>query len=223
MRIHSPFRDYYDCMQTGEADFHWFRKKREESFTWNFPIVNDNNLYQIDNTIVGFCGKIYIILDILEVNNEHPCKKTSHAKCWNLEDVETFIDSISIRISKNRSKWITVSSLKKEFRQFYSEFDKNRDNHKKLFHENNCPIFIAQKNGHHAYRKKNSIITYNACLKDVEFYKLFDEYQAFQEIQMFLGTMKHPEKITVTINDEDLIKAKGFDKWSFRKLPTKRR
>jgi hypothetical protein len=38
---------------------------------------------------------------------------------------------------------------------------------------------------------------------------------------MFVGGMASPEKTIPNISDADLIEAKGFDGWSFRKMPSK--
>jgi len=63
----------------------------------------------------------------------------------------------------------------------------------------------------------------NPVLKDYEFYKIFDSYQAFQEIQMFIsGVLGSKEKDIIMIEDKYKIASHGFDKWSFRKEPEKK-
>ena len=55
-------------------------------------------------------------------------------------------------------------------------------------------------------------------LKDYEFYKKFDSFAAFQEIQMFLsGVLGNKENEIIVVSDKDKIAQHGFDKFSFRK------
>jgi hypothetical protein len=65
-------------------------------------------------------------------------------------------------------------------------------------------------------------ITYNDCLKDVEFYRVFDPYSAYQEIEMFLNNLAIPQKDMPKIPDRENILSHGFDdKLSFRKEKSK--
>lgn len=57
------------------------------------------------------------------------------------------------------------------------------------------------------------------ALKDYHFYAVLDAWQAYQELDMFLGNLAAPENRTVNISDKDRIAQHGFDKWSFRKPP----
>ena len=57
-------------------------------------------------------------------------------------------------------------------------------------------------------------------LKNYEFYKVFDSFQAFQEVMMFMGgVLGRGEKEIVEVADKYKIGQHGFDKWSFRKMP----
>jgi hypothetical protein len=65
-------------------------------------------------------------------------------------------------------------------------------------------------------------MAWNACLKDLEFFRIVDPYTAFQEIAMFLGGLAVPLKPIPHVDDKTMVEAKGFDKkWSFRKEPQK--
>lgn len=64
----------------------------------------------------------------------------------------------------------------------------------------------------------------NPVLADYGFYRVFDAWQAFQEISLWLGgVLRAGEPETVAIDDSQLAAAKGFDRWSFRRPPVKRR
>jgi hypothetical protein len=58
----------------------------------------------------------------------------------------------------------------------------------------------------------------NPMLKDYEFYRVFDTYQTFQEISMFLGgVLGTNEDGGNVVDDKHRFSQRGFDKWSFRK------
>lgn len=61
----------------------------------------------------------------------------------------------------------------------------------------------------------------NPVLAKYEFYRCLDAWQAFQEISMYLGNLASPDNTPVTISDKDRIMQHGFDKYSFRKAPSK--
>jgi hypothetical protein len=66
-------------------------------------------------------------------------------------------------------------------------------------------------------------ITYNDCLEPLKFVRVFDPYTAYQEIYMFVCNTAMPDKPIPKVSDADMVTAKGFDKWSFRKEPRKKR
>ena len=72
------------------------------------------------------------------------------------------------------------------------------------------------------YRNKNSKFFVNQNLNEYQFYKVFDAFRAFQEIQMFIGNVLTGEKKIIDIDDKYKITQHGFDKWSFRKESTKK-
>jgi hypothetical protein len=95
-----------------------------------------------------------------------------------------------------------------------------------IFRELNSPVFIYDGDYGRSYfygklynnHKPKFII--NPLLKEYEFFKVFDTFQAFQEIQMFLGgVLGRGEKEIVQVADKYKIAQHGFDKWSFRKMP----
>lgn len=79
------------------------------------------------------------------------------------------------------------------------------------------PVFVA-KGGENRIGG-GSYIEYNTRLKDLEFYRKFDAYQAFQEIAMWLGNQAEPRKPIPVLDDVTMAEIKGFDKWSFRTPP----
>jgi hypothetical protein len=61
---------------------------------------------------------------------------------------------------------------------------------------------------------------HNFPLSELQFYKLMDPYQIYQELDMYVcGVLGQQAKEIVQISDKDRINQHGFDKYSFRKPP----
>lgn len=72
--------------------------------------------------------------------------------------------------------------------------------------------------------KTGDTIIKNPCLKNFQFQKVLDPVTAFQTLEQYLyGVLGGTEKEVINISDKDRIQQHGFDKHSFRKLPTKKR
>ena len=61
-------------------------------------------------------------------------------------------------------------------------------------------------------------------LSEIHFQSIVDPWTVHQEISMYLGgVLSTTGAEMVQLNDRELRQKHGFDKWSFRKMPTKRR
>lgn len=89
-----------------------------------------------------------------------------------------------------------------------------------LFIYLNTPIFMIVPHYH-----KSAYIYTNPILKDYQFQKLFDQFQAYQTIRAYLGSVltTNKEPVPLNVSDKDMIYKKGFDDKSFRKAPTKKK
>lgn len=71
---------------------------------------------------------------------------------------------------------------------------------------------------------RRTFLIKNPILKDFEFGKLVDPYTAVQEIEMYLGRLATNNTPPMPVGSDKVIaESKGFDKYSFRKLPTKKK
>ena len=227
MRIISPYKDYYDSVQGQGQDLSllYLRQPREIvlkgretpfEFTtllrhWGNDIVDGCN-------VVGFCGRVVPVLTV-----HHPSQyDVPEALCYSVADVDAFVEThFKKRIveryyaGKQQTYWHERwrYTTHKTLENFFNECDAQANKYEHLFRENHCPVFVYRE------CRVGHILTYNGCLKDMQFYRLVDPYTAFQEIQMYLGGMASPEKLIPPIDDKTLAAAKGFDKWSFRKEP----
>jgi hypothetical protein len=237
MRIISKFRDYYDCIMREGMDLTqvWVREKSvfycepktqtKQKMEWPFPKMHlfHNKLFgQKEETlyIVGFCGKLY------------PAFKWSgkdESLCWDMEQIDEHHQrtlSESQFKDYKRNKWVTGFRPRQKYQKFFDELASKEKSLERLFIEHNTPVFIAKEGSWLL-----PTITFNACLQDevVDFIKKFDPYQAYQEIQMYFGSVLlgsdgHKSKykgqmIEPEIDDVTKAESKGFNQWSFRKEP----
>jgi len=156
--------------------------------------------------VIGFCGKLYIGFKLY--------RKELYDGIYKLNTIITYdIKSIKNLIS-SQSYWGNI------------EEDINAVQNMdvlQLFRDFNTPVFIYDGD----YGRTYSLVRWynNKCkfiinpnLSDYQFYKVFDAFQAFQEISMFMGgVLGRGEKEIVEVADKYKIEQHGFDKWSFRK------
>lgn len=156
---------------------------------------------EANHFIVGFCGKLYIGFK-LKYNNPEITHNISNLYyfTYNVDELKKYF----------KISWYFTSL--DDFVTDIKNFDPN-DIHREL----NSPIFIIEQGV-----KSNHIIKVNPMLKEYQFYKIFDSFNAFQEIEMYISSVLNtntPQLIEVS--NKDKIISKGFDyKWSFRKPPT---
>lgn len=177
-----------------------------------------------DTYVVGFCGKIYPVIKLaVWVPGQD-----AEAFCFNLEQVDKFIEAnfhkrevesyhkFSRRVKgywNRRNAWRNEVS-RATFQKCFEEFAEKQDAYADFFERKKCPIFVRD------YRQ--GIITYHACLRELEFYRLIEPYIAFQELSMCWGGMAQPNRPIPEVTDKDMVTAKGFDKYSFRKEKSKK-
>lgn len=201
--------------------------------------------------VIGFCGKIYPVLKMFDWRPKYQSFDTSKdAICHNVDDVTKFIEAtyddkqIDVYHSKGKNLWRFGASRGMNVRkgsvaEFFGLCAERQDSYEKHFVENGTPVFVARyRSGY----KEASTITYHGrnneskpddqvkylggpTLGDLEFYRVFDTFRAFQEIHMYLGGVLGVGNPPVPeVSNDDLIQAKGFNlKTSFRKEPSKKR
>lgn len=179
---------------------------------------------------IGFCGKVYPVLRVRKVVDNQPSDESYYEKtlseswCYRIEEVDDFVKSnfkdkqVSDYFEKgHRWSW----RLKNwqwgyhhlGLKEFYDKHAAETDKHTNLFETVQAPIFVT-----YPYNNGWKLIV-NCLLKKYNFQHLFDPYSAFQELQMYLSNIAQPNRPIPEVSNEDLIEAKGFDEWSFRKPP----
>lgn len=202
MKIISGFRDYYDSIKSFGIDKTVVYNRKEERMlfkagpemyaSWSF----NNGTFKATR-IIGFCGKLY------------PLLQTPKSLIYD---------------RKEALKRVKESWYEKEVNACFSEDIKNPAL-LKIFAEKNTPVFIYGDYLDGKYKPgvtKELII--NPKLKDWGFESTKDPVTAFQEIYMFIsGVLGTPVNPMVKLSDKELAKKRGHgDKFSFRKPPGKR-
>lgn len=221
-------------------------EKRKKIVPWPFPESPSIGRYhyrddKISRTqyMIGFCGKVYPMLKytlpskipVGHIGYEEPQPNF----LWNIEDVnewhQSFLDEDAWNkfTGKKGYKGYKSFCAQAKYAKFFEEVEQGQKRYEKLFVEFNTPVFVGVMG---MYDQDTRFIL-NAKLNELDFVKKFDPYQAFQEIDMYFGSvllgsdghkskykgqMIEPELDDVTKRD-----SKGFDKWSFRKEPTKKK
>lgn len=155
--------------------------------------------------IVGFCGKLNLGWQLVYKEKE-----------WVFDHMEEVTKIDIIYSYENAKKYLKAdywrSNLGDDIKYVmnYDPID--------VFREFKTPIFVYD-----SYRRDDAFII-NPILKEFEFYKVVDPFTAFTELQMFIsGVLGVGEKEIIEVADKYKIGQHGFDKWSFRKEPQKKK
>lgn len=265
MRIIAKNHDYYDSVLAFGHDMHVVFERKEETyvaapkvplpegFDFMKPKLGtrrelygecDNNskgyTFQYYPFTVAFCGKLYpgIRLD----SRKH---SDNWVGGWSSEYAYTF-ESYRERLhhyhlpfhdpsGKNHQRYGWFYGNKqgstrneKDCRNY---FERMGEDHTAFFAQRRCPIAVYTAEVDNGQPQ----LEFNSELRRVAFFKVFDPYTTFQELDMFIGgvmtdnsagalTKSKPKRPNpVDISDTDMRDKKGFDDKSFKTPPTKSR
>lgn len=218
MRIISKFKDYYDCMQGYyRDDMVYIRNKNEEKiegseyrqeyeyFGSRYHHLNkliNNWMYRFIN--IWFCGKSYKVYEIFK---DRPSDDKRGQFCYHPDDFDKYFPNEAKELRKHFGHKPTNHALPWYERPLNTDASIDE-----IMVKRKTPIIVN-------YPKK---IVYDACLKDVNFQRMFPPALAYQELMMYLGSvLAAPEKPIPVIDDVTMAEAKGFNKYSFRKDKSK--
>jgi len=229
MKIISKAYDYYDTVAytdspifvRHEKDYVDYSPPREikdilDKAPYIYPHIMGSQ-----EILIGFCGRVYPLVELsyssdgLSVDHTFFCySQKDILKFFSVTKLKTFSETYPMKTGRNQAYF-----TKKNMDILFGFHGKKIPDD--IFFELKSPIFIVTRNERHIKKFK---LTVNGSLKQYGFQKVFDPFQAYQEIEMYLGGVLGQTEInTVGISDKDLKHQKGFDKWSFKKMPTKRR
>ena len=98
------------------------------------------------------------------------------------------------------------------------------DQFDQYFTEHNVPVFIISTPVECNWNEINGIavLYLNAQLGQYNFAKVMHSHTVYQKIEMYMSSILGlTEPDIVNIEDKYLAESKGFNKWSFKKMPTK--
>jgi hypothetical protein len=199
MRIISRFKDFYDVGQgLGHDDDIIYL--REEKI---IPIKNGQPRHLLWGTgiyvdIIGFCGKIIPVFVYHESGyNENSQLSNKTVIMYNYDDAEAKCrDSFKHYSRYKISKW--------ELKQLDKYKNLNDSSYYQgYFEKYKCPLWVDT----------GKEIKLNTLLRNYEFYRVINPWQAWQELSMYLGNQAQPQKPIPHIDDVTMAEAKGFDRF----------
>jgi len=192
--------------------FHFMNKDKPIQSLLNLKIKKEllKKYPNIGFFVIGFCGKLYIGWKLYGeiINHNTSIKDFTFKITYDYDFIKTIVEpkGWNSNFEEDVQKVLNYNSLQ-------------------LFRDLKTPTFIYDGDHNRTNLKDRNKLKFiiNPLLKDYEFYKVFDSFQAFQEISMFIGgVLGRDEKEIVEVADKYKITQHGFDyKWSFRKESTK--
>ena len=161
----------------------------------------------IHHQIIMFAGKIYPMVCIHMEKNED--RNTRDNWFYSMEEIEEFFEKYTMSFRHNRGRHFFGENSEKNLRNFFST-NYSVDSYTFLV-ENKISICVVSRDN----------IKFNVKLSDYDFYKKFDTYTAYQELDMWIsGILSYPQNIMLEVDDKIKVTKHGFDnKYSFRTRP----
>ena len=244
MRIISKFKDYYDsALAFGQdktvvfvRDNQYLDPKRPENkiletvlpkFNINTKTKNNTQI-AFGPVLVVFCGKLYRGVMCNRKTKPEPIK----GLVYQLDENETKV----FYKCDELEDYLTLYGMKlPEERKYFWQTDRNSDNLKTYLANQGTlelseycisnrfvTLTFMEDVATDNYRREQTWYA-NSSLSHAQFYKVFDSFSAYQELDMFIsGTLPQSTAMPIQIEDKYRIQQHGFDKYSFRKAPTKK-
>lgn len=233
MKIISKFKDYYDSVShqyldreilyirdSATLNFERSQIPRVDRFRVNNKVSQEEWILSFE--VIGFCGELYPVILATSTNKG----RETRSKCfgfYSIDDLGKFLEANNITISEKRkyrlytSRDFGYSQTLEDIKRFFqasAEFESLKD----LFQKHNTPAFVYRRND---IGSNGFVTVINPMLKNYSFSKMKDPFTAHQDLYQFVGGyLNQPEKTTVELSDKMRAEKHGFDKWSFRKLPS---
>lgn len=232
MKIISPFHDYYDTALrfAGEDGPVFVRKEakcdkrtsglfEKEVLQGYFERKGRKYSARCTSFAVLFCGWLHrgVRVEIQRPWNSEEPSIPDHC-FYKTQALAEYLRQYGMElIAQNKRRWRWFDSdrlrpetiLDDEAHHRYSQFSL----------ENRIPILVADFSRH----PEEERVRTNCMLKPYEFFRVFDAYNTYQELSMYIGgVLPAQDAMTATVSDKDRAYQHGYDKWSFRRMPTKR-
>ena len=175
---------------------------------------------------IGFCGRVYAGIQFQWPDKyDETVTRTAYDTAGIIKALREYDKKFKTKCTKhfiedrekhNPDNWNAFTPFNEKAMDIYFKKYANYEN-VNYFVELDSPLFVITGDG------TDRTIHLNAPLVDHEFQKVLDPFTAYQEIAMFMGgVLAELDEIDVPgVSDKDLKAGKGFDKWSFKTMPTK--
>lgn len=173
---------------------------------------------------IGFCGKTYRAIKVVYSSVAGtPIASAAHfySKVKVFYDAETFNAfcaeyEIEPRFA-NVNWWITERVKTNEGRLAKYFEDQGSTEMSKYMIDNKFVTLVIE---HSINGRADSVYVANGTLKEYEFFRVLNAFQAYQEIDMFIsGSFTTPDVPMIELTEKDRIAQHGFDKYSFKHKP----
>ena len=234
MRIIGKQHDYYDsALAHGHDDRVVFVRKREElpggsnkpKFITGLNMRLSKNQKvnkeaSFNSFTIGFCGKLYPGVMVRISSAAGLARTITEQYVYTKDDLIALLASHELERGKVQDDWFAEDKGEAAVDAYFARMGSAAPMDFMIEHKAAIltydfrPVF-GTPNG-------EPPVVINGTLKEFEFYRVMNAYQAFQELDMFVsGVLTQNENMTVEIADKDRIPQHGFDKYSFRKPPQK--
>jgi hypothetical protein len=229
MYIVSKFKDYYDVGVSYGIDkklyFGRSTSKIDKKISMSKPITIEykekDRQYQIvfNFMMICFCKRAYPLIEVMIKEEGFDGFKVIHSNIFYtieslLQFVEKYYPSFFDSDDCILDGYYHINRLL-YLESFFKEGLSERE--EEIFYLYKVPYYLLQ------YAEDGEGCILLPQLKQYKFIKAVPPMQAFQEISMFLGTLNIKEDNTLQIDDKYLAQGKGFDCYSFKKMPSKRK
>lgn len=227
MRIISKFHDYYDrAMGLGQDRTVVFVRHTENvkdapaimEPPYHFDRHSRDWTARCEPFTIGFCGKVYrgIAADLQYRDYEAGVANVRHC-FYDLDDLAEFLAAKKMDLGAVKGK---RRGWRWSYRQGWQEFMEKPQGEvsaEAWFIE--CKVALLAWDRALMIGKELGIVR-NPRLKNYEFFRVFEPFQTFQELSMFIGgVLPGADADMAKVSDKDRLAQRGFDKWSFRKMP----
>ncbi len=220
-----PLPTGYDFMlptlSARTVSYGWSRGRRWKDYDTN----REGREFTFHPFTVSFCGKLYPGIRVASRKGGFMGEWSSDF-AYNFKAYTMLMDKFGLEFTDGKRRGWTLwggnkgSPRSEEDSKEY--FKRAGEDRVAFFAEKGIPIAICESDGYGT--GGDTTLLFNSELKKVAFYKVFDTYTTFQELDMFIsGVMTREGNPMAGISDTDLRDKKGFNDMSFKKAPTKRR
>lgn len=183
---------------------------------------------------VMFCGRMYYYLNFkVETKNQYGISAYENIYCYSADDVGKVVAKYGSKKEKktwekkDKDKWAKYRRRwgdrdedryqlnKDDMARFFENQGFEKPEFMDIHHETGIPVM---KLAIAPYSAAGSKLVLNPVLKDFQFFRAVDAFQAFQELSMFIsGVLGGQSPKMIEVSNEVKIHKAGFDKHSFRK------